>query len=680
MPGRKKKSVGIRDRRRIVILACGVFFVFSILVVQFFRIQIVQGKRWSDVAMGQHFFTVSVPFERGSFFSNTSVKSAHPEPPQRLVFDIQKFHLNVDSVAVPEEYRVEVAEHLIHILEGAFEDAARCPDVDSYIGEMARRSRCRRLASWLDPEVRDAILAWWRPYARARKIPRNALFFISDHQRSYPFGHMLGQVLHTIRRHRDETTRQAVPTGGLELRFNDVLTGGQGERRLMRSPRNSMETGETLADPQHGADIYLTINHTLQAIAEEELALGVTQANAKAGWAVMMDPRTGAILAMAQYPFFDPQHYERYFNDPELLEHTRIRAITDAQEPGSVMKPITMAVALKANRELEARGEAPLFDPMEQVPTSNGAFPGRRRPIRDVTTHQYLNMYQALQKSSNIYPARLMERVIDRLGRDWYRSVLQDTFGFGRRVGVELPGESAGVLPTPGKVHPNGKLEWSVPTPFSLAIGHNLQVNAFQMLRVYAMLANGGRMVEPTLISRVIARDGSVLVDNTTSERVDAFEQALDPEVAEEVVKAMKYVTKRGGSGRRANVSGYTEAGKSGTARKIVDGAYSTKRHLATFVGFLPVVDPEFVLLVAVDEPEAKWVTGVGNTAHGGVCAAPLFRDIAKRSLEYLGVAPDDPHGYPVGDPRYDPELADWIPEIEQMTEIYREWNDAGRQ
>ncbi|SCA63028.1 Uncharacterized protein SCG7086_AH_00210 [Chlamydiales bacterium SCGC AG-110-P3] len=672
MLGRKKKVVSIQDRRRIVLLACGVFVMFSILIVQFFRIQVVQGQRWSDVAMGQHFFTVSVPFERGSFFSNISVKKAHFEAPQKLVFDIQKFHLNVDSVAIPEEYRCEVAGELVRLLESGPMQDSLSHNKDAYILEMSRKSRCRRLKSWLDAEMRDAILAWWRPYASERKLPRNGLFFVSDHQRSYPFGSMLGQVLHTIRRHRTADTHQAVPTGGLELRFNDVLTGSLGETRLMRSPRHSMGTGEILVAPQHGADIYLTVNHILQSITEEELAAGVSNANAKAGWAVMMDPRTGEILAMAEYPFFDPAHYERYFNDPELLKYTRTRSITDAQEPGSVMKPITLAVALAASRELEMRGEAPLFDPMEQIPTANGTFPGRR-PLRDVTTHKYLNMYQALQKSSNIYVARLMERVIDRLGRDWYRAFLHEIFGFGQKSGIELPGESSGVLPTPGKVHGNGKLEWSIPTPFSLAIGHNIQVTAMQMLRAYAMIANGGRLVQPTLVRQVVGHDGQILLDNTDPARIAAFRQNLDPSVTEEVVKALKYVTKRGGSGRRANVSGYTEGGKSGTARKIIDGAYTDKKHLATFVGFLPVLNPEFVLLVAIDEPEAKWMPGVGNSAHGGVCAAPVFRSIAKRSLEYLGVAPDDPYGYPIGDPRYDPERAGMMQVYSNMREVTNE-------
>ena len=173
---------------------------------------------------------------------------------------------------------------------------------------------------WLDEETHRSVLQWWQGFAREHKIPRNALFFVKDYQRSYPYGKLLGQVLHTIQNQKDEKTDQALPTGGLELYFNSYLQGKNGKRRLMRSPRNSLETGEVIAYPEHGADIYLTINPYLQAIAEEEIERGVKKSKGKAGWAAMMDPRTGEILALAQYPSFTPPDYQNYFNDPHLIE------------------------------------------------------------------------------------------------------------------------------------------------------------------------------------------------------------------------------------------------------------------------------------------------------------------------------------------------------------------------
>jgi len=533
---------------------------------------------------------------------------------------------------------------------------------------------------WLDRDTRDTITKWWFPYAKKHKIARNALFFVSDYQRSYPFGKLLGQVLHTVQNNKDEASQQAVPTGGLELRFHNLLKGKQGKRRLMRSPRNAIETGEIIALPEHGADIYLTINHYIQAIAEEELAIGVKKCKAKSGWAVMMNPRTGEILAMAQYPFFHPPEYQFYFNDPEMIEHTKVKAITDANEPGSVMKPITLAVGLLANEERKKQGKPPILDPEEKVATADGHCKGRKN-LKDGVVHPFLNMYMGLQKSSNIYMARLVEKIVENMGNEWYRRILEEVFALGKKTGVELPSESAGVLPTPGKKHPNGTLEWSVPTPYSLAIGHNMQVTSLQIARLYCIFANGGYLVKPTLVRKIIKThpDGKeeVFVDNTSPEREKSFPRVLPAKNVETVVKAMKFTTKPGGSAKRADIWGYTEAGKTGTGVKIDKGIYNERLNSSSFVGFAPADDPVFVLVVTMDEPEYHFIPGIGKNHHGGVCAAPVFREIGRRTLEYLGITPDDPHGYPPGDPRYDPEKADWIPETRRLQEMYEKWNKS---
>lgn len=661
------------DRMRLIFVSIGIFLLFSLLVVKFYRIQIVEGEKWAQEAKKQHFLIVKEPFHRGVFFSNTSVKKGHPENTQSFVVDVQKFHLYVDPESIPTRFRKAIANQLISILD--------IPQLEqhNFRSQFYKKSRSRKLAMWLDDDTRGKILEWWNPIAFRQKIPRNALFFVNDYQRSYPFGKMLGQVLHTIQCNKDEKTNQAVPTGGLELYFNSYLKGKQGKRRLMRSPRNSFETGEVIALPQHGADIHLTINHCLQAIAEEEIAKGVKKSKAKAGWAVMMDPYTGEILALAQYPFFDPTDYQSYFNNPQLVENTRIMALSDANEPGSVMKPITIAIALKANEVLRERGEKPVFSPTEKTASSNGHFKGRSKPISDTHVHYFLNMDMALQKSANIYMSRLVESVITRLGKDWYRASLQDCFGLGKKTNIELPAESSGVLPLPGKKHPNGTLEWSASTPHSMAFGHNVQVTSMQLVRAYGVFANGGYLVNPTIVRKMIKNypDGSreVLLDNTKLERRNSFPRVLSPEIVQAVVRAMKYVTKPGGTASRANIWGYTEAGKTGTSNKIVNGSYSPTLYWPTFVGFAPLNHPAFVLLVTMDEPEYGYQVGVGKKHHGGTCTAPVFRDIATRALEYLGIPPDDPHGYPSGDPRHDPEKADWLPEVQRLQALYESWN-----
>lgn len=663
-----------RERKRLVFVVLIILALFSLLIAQFYKIQIIEGKKWTQEANRQHYIIVNEPFHRGTFISNGSIKKAHPDLSEVLVLDIQKFHLHIDPESIPQGNKEEIAKTLKIHLKLTSEEFLELKK------QFKRKSRDRKVAMWLDRETREAILNWWSPYAQKNKIARNALFFVSDYQRSYPFGKLLGQVLHTIQKQKDEKTKQAIPTGGLELYFNEYLKGKEGKRCLMRSPRHSFEMGKVIENPENGADIYLTINHCLQAIAEEEIAKGVKHANAQGGWAVMMDPKTGEILALAQYPFFYPPDYQYFFNDPYRIQHTKVKALTDAHEPGSIMKPITLAIALKANELLRERGEKPLFDPSEKMSTADNRFPGRAKTLNDGHLHHYLNMNMALQKSSNIYAARLIERVIAQFGNDFYRYMLHETFGFGKKTNLELPSESSGVLPKPGKKHPNGTLEWSLPTPYSLAIGHNIQATSIQMLRAYAIFANGGYLVKPTLIRKIVKKkeDGTshTILDNTCSNRIQNFPRILSPQIVKSVVTAMKYVTKSGGSARRAEIWGYTEAGKSGTATKIVNGVYSNTLHCSSFVGFTPVENPAFLLLVTIDEPEYGYLPGIGLKHHGGVCAAPVFREIARRSLEYLGIAPDDPHGYPVGDPRFDPEKADWCSENRILKEKYEKWNN----
>jgi len=269
--------------------------------------------------------------------------------------------------------------------------------------------------------------------------------------------------------------------------------------------------------------------------------------------------------------------------------------------------------------------------------------------------------------------------VIEALGNDWYRSALQDIFGYGVKTGIELSSETTGLVPTPGKKHPNGALEWSIPTPFSLSFGHNLLVSSLQMLRSYAILCNGGYDVQPTLIKKIVKTnfDGSqeVIVDNSSAEKISSYKRLLEQNISDEMVRVMKYVTKPGGSAPRADIHGYTEGGKTATSEKIVNGTYSRKDHISTFIGFAPAKNPRFVMLIAIDEPEHKFIPGVGKNHMGGACAAPAFGEIGTRALQYLGVEPDDPHGYPAGDPRRDADRADFVRESEALQKKYMDWN-----
>lgn len=657
------------DRKRIFIIALGLILLFSIAAGRYWYIQVSQTNVWTKRANMQQHRLVQEGFRRGSFFANTSLIEHQRADAQPFVVDVQKYHLYIDPLMIPDAVKKEMARHLLSLTD------TKENEKKAFITSFFRPSRSRKIASFLDAEQRDTIISWWQDFAKAHHIVRNALFFVDDFERSYPFGPMLGQVLHTIRLSKDEKTLQGVPTGGLELQYDRLLQGRPGKKILAHSPRHVLEMGSIVESPEDGADIYLTINHQLQAMVENELAMGVEKAQAKGGWAIMMDPFTGEILAFAQYPFFDPRKYAEYFNNKELIEQTKVKAITDANEVGSLMKPVTIAIALQANKELKKKGEAPLFDPAEQVAVSDGTLPGRKKKMTDVHLHYFLNMYMGIQKSSNIYMAKLADRIVKRLGNSWYREQLS-RFGFGEKTGIELPCEVEGLLPRIGKCHPNGALEWSTPTPYSLAIGHNIQATTLQIMRAYALFANGGHLVKPTLVKKIVKTTGEG-VEETLYESKPELSSAhvIDADVLQEVVRAMKYTTKKGGSAFRADIWGYTEAGKTGSAEKVVGGHYSKEHNICSFIGFAPLSKPRFVLIVTIDEPAPIFIPGFGKNSRGGQCAAPVFREIGKRALAMMGVPPDDLHGFPVGDPRHDSKKADWYKEVAELQALYDKWN-----
>ncbi len=663
----------IKESHRVLWVACFVFALFSILIVQFFRVQIIQQEKWQRHANSQHELIVKEPFKRGLFYSNTSLLTTTRHLKQPFVMDIPQVHLFADPYQIPESKHQEVAELILNSIN-------QKDSKDSILKELSHvKSRSRKLKMWLSLAEQKKLQAAWLSYAKKNKLVSNALFFVSDYKRSYPFKSLLGQVLHTIQENKEEVTRQGIPTGGLEYYFNSYLKGAEGKKKLLRSPKHPLDQGQTIQDPVHGADVYLTINHHLQAIAEEEIKKGVENCKAESGWAVMMDPYTGEVLACAQYPFFSPEDYKDYYANDEGVDQTRLKCICDSNEPGSVFKAITMSICLLANEELKKQGRPPVFDPNEKVSSLSGNFPGRSRPLQDPRPYRYTNMYLAMQKSTNIYLARIVERVIKELGVDWYRKQLCETFKLGQKTGIEYPLESFGFVPRPGHTNPNGSLEWSVPTPYSLAIGYNLTVNSLQMLSAYSAFANGGYLVKPTFVQKISKTDEAgreqILLDNRSLQRLENFPQILTPKISEEIMNCLKYIARPSGSGNLAGVYGYTVAGKSGTAKKILNGAYTKATYFSSFIGAAPAKKPRFVMIVSMDEPKPFLKHGIGYMYWGGKCAAPVFREIARRSLKYLGVAPDNPTHYPFGDPRRDVSQNYWEKESKELEKLNELWN-----
>lgn len=202
----RRNTPDVKDRKRLVFIAFFVFFLFTLLIIQFYRIQIIQGDKWLKKALAQHQTTVTEPGKRGLFYSNTSIKLGHPEYLQPFVIDVSKFHLYVDPESIPPHLKEAVVQNLAGFLQLKDKQAIRT--------NLSKKSRSRKLAAWLDKDVRDQIEDWWKVFSIKQKVPRNAVFFIEDYKRSYPFGKLLGQVLHTVRDDKNAQTGQNIPTGG----------------------------------------------------------------------------------------------------------------------------------------------------------------------------------------------------------------------------------------------------------------------------------------------------------------------------------------------------------------------------------------------------------------------------------------------------------------------------------
>ena len=663
------KLIDKKDMKRLLVLSFFIFILFFLIIFQFFKVQIVDGKKWRQLAQGQHQRSTFEPFKRGRFFGDTSLKQKHINDPLPFVFDVQIFHLHINPLSLDVNLYDEMAGALFKLIDLSWEER-------NFIRQQfEKRSRSRRLKRALNYEEKRKVLEWWAVFSTEKKLPKNALYFVEDYKRSYPYGNMLGAVLNTVQDDRDISTQQSIPIGGLELIFDSHLKGSPGQRLQLRSPSNSLEAGVLVSSPENGADIYLTIDPYIQAIVEEEVEKAVHQAGAQSGWAIMMDPTSGQIQSFAQYPAFDPSDYRTYYNDSHLKNFTSIQGVSHCFEPGSTMKPISIAIALLANHTLEKQGKETIFDPMQMIPTWDGSFPGRKSSIQDVREHRYLNMNLAIQKSSNVYVAKVIQRVIAALGDQWYRTQLEEVFGFGKKTGIELPSEEPGLLPSPEKNYVSGRAQWSAPTPYSLSFGYNLLTTTVQLMRAWGILVNGGFDVQPTLIKKIVREkeEGGAAI---LFERQEGQKQRLLPEgISEALISALKSITKPGGTGALADIPGFTEAGKTSTTEKIVQGKYSKKHHFSSFIGFSPANNPKFLLFIGIDEPKCQYLPGIGKMHFGGKCAAPAFRRIMQRTYHYLGQSPDDPYGYLLGDPRLDKKRADWTEEIEKLKDLYSKWN-----
>ncbi|HEX5708393.1 MAG TPA: penicillin-binding protein 2, partial [Pyrinomonadaceae bacterium] len=440
--------------------------------------------------------------------------------------------------------------------------------------------------AWIARKVTD------EEAAAVRALDLKGVHAMQEPKRRYPNGPLAAHVLGFV-----GLDEQGL--AGVEQTYNAALSGEAGRIVVEGDARRvSYESTETAPRPPQ--TVALTIDQTVQYQAERALGAAMERSRAKSGTAVVLDPRTGEILALANAPAFDPNEATRV--ERETLAND---ALQNIYEPGSTFKIVAFSAAL----------EERLAKPDDKIDCQMGSITVAGRVVRDHTAFGTLTMTEALAKSSNVAAIKLGLKVGDARMHDY-----MTRFGFGSKTGVELAGETAGLL-RPVK-------RWQPSSMGSIAMGQEIGVTPLQMAAAFATLANDGVRVEPHLVREVRGEDGAVERPETGARRV------VSVETARTVRMMLETVTVKG-TAKAAQLEGYTAAGKTGTAQKIdpKTRAYSKTKHVASFVGFAPVENPSVVIVVVIDEPVGAY--------HGGDVAAPVFRDIAENVLPYLNVEPD---------------------------------------
>lgn len=456
-------------------------------------------------------------------------------------------------------------------------------------GRIQEKLQSDRAFVWVErkvgPEVRTRI----------ESLGLKGIHFLREHQRFYPHGELASHVLGFV--DIDNNGKE-----GLEGALDDRIHGEDGQLFALVDARRKQFLKATRGEMKPGDGIVVTIDATVQHIAERELRRALADTGSRSGSVIVMEPGTGDILAMANEPTFNPN---RAGSHP--AESRRNRAVADAYEPGSTFKVITMAAALE-------RG---LVDPHEIIDCGNGSVRVSGALIRDHKRFDRLSASEVLEESSNVGAIRIGQR----LGRDELFETIR-RFGIGERTGVDLPGESRGLLREPS--------EWSGVSQASISFGQEVSVTPLQMLTAIAAVGNGGVLQPPRLVLRQLDPDGAVLAEHPSA----APRTILAPSTVARLTRMMRGVVENG-TAKAAKMEGYSVAGKTGTAEKIgPSGTYADDKHIASFAGFTPASRPAIAILVVLDEPR-------GSLFHGGDVAAPVFRRIALPVLRYLGVAPD---------------------------------------
>lgn len=568
-----------RTTIRAAVACAGAGFVFTAFSVRLIDLQVVKHQEYTELAARKHSIRQVISARRGKITDRHGEILAANIPVRKVVVDGSHVNNASELAAVAAPY--------LEMEPGELEKALRT------------NSKYKVLMRGLEEEKAIAL--------RREMVEKSlrGLYFYEETRRIYPNGEMLSHVLGYLRQAEDPDD---APIGaeGIERSMEQHLRGLDGFRHIERD-----RTGREIVvyrgaeqSPRHGLTVELTIDMGLQAILEDELQSAYNDLEPASAVGVMVDPRTGEILAMASRPSFDPNN----IGGSEVSSRLN-QALMAVIEPGSTFKIVVASAALTER----------VVDDKTRIFCENGRFFYAGRTLRDVHGYGQMSVKDILVKSSNIGSAKMGLM----LGEDRFYEYVR-RFGFGERTGIDLPGEVRGILNPPSR--------WDKLTITRMTMGHAIAVTPLQLTMAMAVIANGGNLMRP-LIVRAVREPGG---GEVFSARPEVVRRVIPEETARFINEALCGVTAPGGTARLAGVPGFEVAGKTGTAQKVdPNGGYAPGKYVVSFLGYMPAEDPAFVCLIMIDD--AKKINGAN---YGGVLAAPVFARVAERAARYMNLVP----------------------------------------
>lgn len=561
-----KKKKGLK--KRILVFSVTFSLLFVAIGVKLVYLQVFMGPWLSEKAASQYERSFKSLGKRGTIYDRNLREMA--------------VSINVTSIGAHPDM-IEDKKKTAKLLSRA---------LDRDHNELLENLSSKKPFVWIKRHVSP------KEEKQVRRLEIDGIVFKSEYSRFYPHKTLAAQVL-------GFTGIDGHGLEGIEIAYDASLKGDDRRFKVLKDAlgRSFDMDGENPVDID-GNNIVLTIDCTIQYIAEQALEKAVTEYNGKSGMALVMDPKTGALLAVAHYPFFNPNTFWMYDRDT-----WRNRSITDSFEPGSTMKIYSVSAAI----------ESGLCSPDSVFFCENGNYRIGPNVVHDAGNHAYgwLSLQEIIKFSSNIGAVKVEELVGPKVLYHGLRA-----FGFGRKTQIDCLGETTGSL--------SDYRRWTRIDAGTIAFGQGISVSAIQLVTAASAIANNGVMMKPYLVQAVTDANGGLV----KSIGPEPLRRVVSESTAEAVKRMMITVIDADGTGSNAYIDGYTVCGKTGTAQKIgLSGTYEKGKYISSFIGFVPADNPALTIYVMIDEPKKKY--------YGGTVAAPVFKQIAREVLDYLGIPPE---------------------------------------